>query len=498
LREEGRLERVQALIDLGRLEDAHTLLAVLLATDPDDAAALRMLAACHYQAGDGHAALTAAERATAADPDDEWAHRLRASALLLLERPRDAMAAAREAIRLDPDHWAAHLLLGVAAASTEGQWHVSRSAFRRAAALAPDEAEIPFVRGQLQHALGATRQARRAYQEALGIDPGHAGALEGLAAIAMVEGNPGESLGYVRSAAASTPGGIASVQYLDRALLGVLGWAVLASWVLLVVLLYAVFPVAWAVAAGVMAAYLLWAWRTARALPPNAAAIAWEQLRGRPRLVVRAVVAIATAVVAVGVGIATSRHPPNLLPVLPPIAAAVVGGALTVLVTDHVVGRRGLDGARAPSPMDLSVAVQAAAKRLAFRCFTATLAPAIVLFGPAVDPDPDRFLRAGLGTALLAGLAVATGWIARHQGTMSAAALAWWSHVPQAGLSALWLGWLVLLAFVLGAAYMPDGSPLVVNVLAVGALVAIGCGVVLVTAVGSVAATRRMLRLLRR
>lgn len=502
MKEEGSLERVRALIDLDRLDEARALLAVIMAADPHDAAALRVLSACHYRAGDGPAALEAAARAAAAEPEDEWAHRLRASALLLLERPRDAMAAAREATRLDPDNWAGHLLLAVAAASTEGQWHVSRAAFRRAAGLAPDEAEIPFVRGQLQHALGAHRQARRAYREALRIDPLHAGALEGLAAIAMADDRPGESLGYVRSAAASAPGAIASIEYLERAVQGVLGWAVMTSWVLLVVLLYAVFPVAWAVAAGVVLAYLLWARRAMRALPPNALSIAWAQLRCRPRQVARAAVAGASAAVAIGVGLATSRGAIDLgtdpMPVLLPIVATMLGGALAVLATDYVVSGRQRNGGSVSTAMDLSVAVQAAAKRLAFRCFTATLAPAIVLFGPAMDPDPDRGLRAGLGTVLLAALAVVTGWIARHQGTMSGTALTWWSHVPQMMLSAFWFGWLLLVAFMVGAAYMPDGSPLVVDVLAVGALVAIGCGVVLVTAAGSVAAMRGVLRLLRR
>jgi tetratricopeptide (TPR) repeat protein len=223
---EGGLQRVQAFIDLGRLDEARRLLFAILAADPNAVAALRLMAVCHTQAGDGDAALDAADRAVAAEPEDEWGHRLRASALLLLGRPRDAMAA-RQAIQLEPGNWAGHLLLGVAAAPEHRR--VSWAAFRRAGALAPMEAEVPFVRGQVLLALGANWRARRAYREAIRIDPQHAGALEGLAAIAMWEGRPGQSLRYVRSAAAAAPGTVAAADYLDRALVGLLGWAVMTS-----------------------------------------------------------------------------------------------------------------------------------------------------------------------------------------------------------------------------------------------------------------------------
>jgi tetratricopeptide (TPR) repeat protein len=285
--EGGQLERIGALIDLGRLEVAHTRLLALLAGDPTDAGALRLLALCYHRAGDAQSALAAADRAVAAEPEEEWGHRLRASALLVLDHPTEAVEAASEAVRLAPEGWAGHLLLGVALASAPGTRRAGHAALKRAASLAPAEAEIPFLQGRLHHALGATRSARRAYRDALRMDPQHAGALEGLAAIAMAAGRLGESLRYARSAAAAAPGAVATFEYLDHALIGVLGWAMLTAWSLLVALLFTFMPLARAVAGGIVLVYLVWLRKMAQALPANAAGFVWARVRHEPRLLVR-------------------------------------------------------------------------------------------------------------------------------------------------------------------------------------------------------------------
>jgi len=169
-----------------------------------------------------------------------------------------------------------------------------------------------------------------------------------------------------------------------------------------------------------------------------------------------------------------------------------------VIATDRWVVHRQRRAPDAPATaMDMQWPIRAAAKRLAFRIFTAALVPAIVLFVPAIDPEPNRLFRAGLGTVLLAGLALVTWWIVRQQRPMSAAGLARWSRVPEVGLSAFWFGWLVLVAFLVGAAYLPNGSPLLVDVLAVGASVAIAYGVLVLVAVVVVASALWVRQLLR-
>jgi tetratricopeptide (TPR) repeat protein len=86
--QEQELLRIEALIDLGRLDEAWRLLAALPADDPT---ALRLRALCDYLLGNGPAALETAERAIAAEPENEWGHRLRASSLLLLGQPDAAL-----------------------------------------------------------------------------------------------------------------------------------------------------------------------------------------------------------------------------------------------------------------------------------------------------------------------------------------------------------------------------------------------------------------------
>lgn len=495
MEEEGRAERALALIDLGRLDAGRAVVDAMLAADPDDAEALRLLAVCWCRAGHGLGALEAADRAVAADPDSEWGHRLRASALLLLGRPDDAMAGAREAIRLAPDGWAGHLLLAVAAASAGGRWRASRSAFRQAARLAPAEAEVPYVRGVVLHSIGARRRAERMYRDALRIHPQHAGALEGLAAIAMERGLPGAAIRYLRSATFAAPGTVPTIAYTDRIVAGVLGWAVMTTWVLMLVLFFTVFPVAWLIGAGVVAVYLLWARSMVRALTPNAFQVILGRIRSQPGQLSRLVLACASALVALGVGVAASRLDPrpghyDPLPLLLVIVIAMLAEAVGIIVVDRIAARRARGSPGPATAMDLPRAGQAAANRLVYRCFAATLIPATVLFLPAVDPDPDRGLRAALGTAMLAAAALTTWLVVRHQPPMSDAALARWRFAPNTMFTLFSLGWLTNALFLLGAAYLPDNSPLLVDVLAVGAVVAIPFGLLIVT-VASVALALR-------
>ena len=183
------------------------------------------------------------------------------------------MTAAREAIGLEPQSWAAHLLFGVAAASAGGHWRDSRAAFGRASMLAPPEAEIPFSRGLVLHSLEANRRARRANLDALRIDLQHEGALEGLAAISAACGRVAESFRFLRSATAAAPVRVSTLEYLDPLMTGALGWAVMASWGLLVVLVFTAYPAAWLVGAAVVLACLWWLHRTVLALPPNTAQV---------------------------------------------------------------------------------------------------------------------------------------------------------------------------------------------------------------------------------
>lgn len=407
-------------------------------------------------------------------------------------------------MRLAPEGWSGHLLLGAACSCVPGGGRGARAAFRRATRLAPAEAEIPYVQGRLRHSRGANWTARRAYRRALLLDPQHAGALEGLAAVSFAGGRLAESLRYVRSAAAAAPGRIATAEYLDRSLTGALGWAVVAAWWLLVVLIFTVFPVAWAVAAVIVLAYVLWARRVARALPSGGLRLARDRVRRKPRMLVRLVVAAATLPAAIAIGLTAARVDPNRFPGLQlALAAGATFGAgmLAMLAVDGLSAlRRRRPPAGRPqieTALDAPAIGGAYAKRLVFLWFSIWLVPAALLFVPAVDPEPSRGLRAGLGTVLIAAAALLTWWVRRRQLRLPAQKVAWWSRVPAVALLGFSTGWLTLVAFSVGAAYLPDRSPLLVARLAVGGFVMIGLGVPLLAVALVVRAVRGILRLLR-
>jgi NAD/NADP transhydrogenase beta subunit len=277
----------------------------------------------------------------------------------------------------------------------------------------------------------------------------------------------------------------------------------LTAYILLLVLLFTATPLAWAVAGGIVLVYLVWLRRMA--LPANAAGFVWARVRREPRLLVRLLAAATSLAVALVIGAAAARLDPgpghfDPTPELLAIVATIVGSGAAVRIADQWSASRHarVPIAERPPPtaMDVPVAFDAAARRLAFLCFMVALMPAVVLFGPAIDPDPDRALRGFLGTALLAGTTLVTWWIIRRQRRLSAEVLAWWSRVPAVALPAFSIGWLVLVAFLIGAAYLPDGSPLLVDVLAVGAFVAVGAGLLLLVVVLIVLALRRLWRLL--
>ncbi|MGK5630140.1 tetratricopeptide repeat protein [Streptomyces sp. URMC 123] len=97
--------RAEALVDLGRYEDAKGTLATRLQEDPEDVRALLELARCHLAAGEGDRAVEATDRAVALAPEDYATLEMRARALRKVGRMAETGAALREAIRLDPHRW---------------------------------------------------------------------------------------------------------------------------------------------------------------------------------------------------------------------------------------------------------------------------------------------------------------------------------------------------------------------------------------------------------
>ncbi|WP_030549262.1 tetratricopeptide repeat protein [Streptomyces albus] len=134
-------QQAGALIELGRYEDAKSLLARRLAEDPGEVRAWTRLARCHMNAGEHEEALAALDEALKAAPEDLDAVDLRARVLRRLKRRDESEQAAREAIRIDPQWWGAYALLAelLCFPPSPDTWGEGVSMAEEAVRLAPEE-----------------------------------------------------------------------------------------------------------------------------------------------------------------------------------------------------------------------------------------------------------------------------------------------------------------------------------------------------------------------
>lgn len=474
------LDRVAALVDVDRHAEARRPLAEHLATEPDDARALCLLAMCEDAAGEHERMVEAAERACAADPADEWAHRLRALALTHRERPVEAVEAAHEAVRLEPDGWQGRVVLAAALASDPRHGRRALAAAREAARLAPDEAATHFLLGVLQHGRGRYGAARRAYERTLRYEPSHVGAMQNLGRIAESRSQIGTSLRLFGAAARTAPGEVAGTGHLRRVVRQVLGLAWATALCVMFVLLWAMFPVAWAVAAVILAGSALWSWRMLRVLPPPLRSQAASWLRTDPRLATLAwstaalltvgvvIGVVATATVDVGSGPSAGRRMVVLVCVA---LAAMVVTAVTVKVVERRVGVLPDEvRADAENPRGQVGGWHLFAR---FRQFWASAVLALLLV-PGTDAQPDWVLRAALSAVAVAGYL----WYHRRVGRQPPRRLApAWDRLAR-WYAPVTLAWLVCLACVVAIGALPDAWQTALGLAAVPPLVLVPCAAV--------------------
>ncbi|MFD3942442.1 tetratricopeptide repeat protein [Streptomyces sp. NPDC058579] len=167
------LDRADALFDVGRYEQAAALVAQHLATDPDDAAALVLLARCQHRLGREREALDTVEQALRAEPDALPGWLMRTHILLALKRYEEAERAARHSVELAPQYWGSHYALGTVldrSVRTERR-REAYTAARTAVALAPEESDAHFLVGLTAQRTGNHDIAKQAYETALRLDP---------------------------------------------------------------------------------------------------------------------------------------------------------------------------------------------------------------------------------------------------------------------------------------------------------------------------------------
>jgi len=205
---EATVARASALLDVGRVSEATSLLRKALSQSPDAYDLLCLLSEAHLQASEYDEVVRVAERAIAVDPEDARAYYNAAVALSFLKRHREAIEVAEEAVRLAPMEWWTHAGLATALARKRDRLFSRKFASRAmaearsAVELAPEEPDAHFVVGYCANRAHRRREAKAAYERVLSLQPEHPAAFHNLSTLQIRLGRPIAAARGLRSAAA--------------------------------------------------------------------------------------------------------------------------------------------------------------------------------------------------------------------------------------------------------------------------------------------------------
>jgi tetratricopeptide (TPR) repeat protein len=165
-----RLNLARLLEESGRLDEAHTVLTEALAHEPDNAPVQAAVARTAVKLDAARPAETLAVSATPPSNKDAVQTLLaRAHAEQAAGRFKEAEAACRDLLALDDKHAGAWHLLGIVTFRA-GDAAGALAPIDRAAALAPDKADVRNSRGFALRALGRDTEAEAAFREAVALD----------------------------------------------------------------------------------------------------------------------------------------------------------------------------------------------------------------------------------------------------------------------------------------------------------------------------------------
>ncbi|MFF5053390.1 tetratricopeptide repeat protein [Micromonospora sp. NPDC000663] len=229
---DGYLQRAQLLAELGRHDEAAGELTYGLALQPDDVAALTMLARVHLAAGRPTDALAVADTAVAAAPEALAPLVTRAMALADLERYAESAATGDRLLALGPaDPYAQRSAAAILADSRNGQ--PALNAAWRGVELAPDEPQAHLVLGLVAARLELFDLAERAYSEALRLDPRLADAPHDVGVIRLEQRRWSQALAHIAETVTIGPSRMDSgrtIAYgLHRLVLFGAGWSLIAA-----------------------------------------------------------------------------------------------------------------------------------------------------------------------------------------------------------------------------------------------------------------------------
>lgn len=179
----GSTRAAAALIDAHRPERALSELAPVLAAHPDDSDALRLAAIASARCGRGHDAVEFAQSAIRVAPDDIGVQTALVEALLADRQAMAALAVARRLAEQHPRNGSLLALFVEVAASTGDHSRRTLKVAQTAVALSPLDPSTHHALGRLYTTREETRRARRAFEQALRLDPDHDAARFNLTAI---------------------------------------------------------------------------------------------------------------------------------------------------------------------------------------------------------------------------------------------------------------------------------------------------------------------------
>jgi tetratricopeptide (TPR) repeat protein len=336
------LARAATMLDLGRYEEASSLLARVVSAEPGSSRAWCLFARAHLGADRYAEAVEAANRAAAIEPTEEWPHRLASNALMHLGNHTEALRAAAESRRLAPSYWQTHVCVAQAALAAS-QPALAASAAAEARRLAPNEPDVHFLSGKVALARADLEGARAHQERALALDPAHSGAMNELGRIRLRRHDTVGAIRHFINAARTTPGEHIYSRNIDVVILRTVSRIIYVFVLIALIMLWvpAVMHVSrfpfllgfGVLAAGTMASFVVLMLR----LPREARLLVRRTLRTRR-------VATALAVAAGGVALAFAAVtfvPPSELPQTLPVAI-IVTIAARILATARLrspVGR---------------------------------------------------------------------------------------------------------------------------------------------------------------
>jgi tetratricopeptide (TPR) repeat protein len=340
LREE--LARAATMLDLGRYDEATSVLARLVAAEPASSRAWCLFARAHLGADRYVEAVEAANRAAAIEPAEEWPHRLASNALMHLGNHAEALRAASESRRLAPSYWQTHVCVAQAALAA-AQPGLAATAAAEARRLAPNEPDVHFLSGKVALARGDLEAARGHQERALALDPAHSGAMNELGRIRLRRHDTAGAIRHFISAARATPDERIYSRNIDVVLLRTVSRTIYMFTLIALILIWIpavthVDRLPFVLALGTLAVVtaVCFAWMVLR-LPREARLMVRRTLRA-PR--VAAALALAVGGVAVAFGLVAFTPATDLAQILPVAVVITVAARLAAFAALRAAARK--------------------------------------------------------------------------------------------------------------------------------------------------------------